>query len=113
YSIQDVTSVKEMEHGLREAEELERATVLEEPAELTPFAGLSGRSEAMRKVYRFIAKVAECTTTVLITGESGTGKELVARGMQERGPRAARLFVPVNCGAIPANLMESELFGHV
>ncbi|HEV8716331.1 MAG TPA: sigma 54-interacting transcriptional regulator [Candidatus Binatia bacterium] len=113
YSVQDVTSVKEMERGLREAEELERATVVEELVELDSFAGLSGRSEAMRKVYRFITKVAECTTTVLITGESGTGKELVARAIHEKGPRASRLFVPVNCGAIPANLMESELFGHV
>jgi two-component system response regulator PilR (NtrC family) len=113
YSVQDVTSVKEMERGLREAEELERATVLEGPVELDSFAGLIGRSEAMRKVYRVITKVAECTTTVLITGESGTGKELVARAIHDKGPRAARPFVPVNCGAIPAALMESELFGHV
>lgn len=113
YSVQDVTSVKEMERGLREAEELERATVLEGPVELDSFAGLTGRSEAMRKVYRFITKVAECATTVLITGESGTGKELVARAIHEKGSRAARAFVPVNCGAIPAALMESELFGHV
>jgi two-component system response regulator PilR (NtrC family) len=113
YSIQDVTSVKEMERGLREAEELERVTTLEEPGELGSFAGLLGRSEAIRKVYQMITKVAECTTTVLITGESGTGKELVARAIHEKGPRAARPFVPVNCGAIPAALMESELFGHV
>ncbi len=113
YSVQDVTSVKEMERGLREAEELERATVLEGPVELDSFAGLIGRSEAMRKVYRLITKVAECTTTVLITGESGTGKELVARAIHGKSPRAARSFVPVNCGAIPAALMESELFGHV
>ncbi len=113
YSVQDVTSVKEMERGLREAEELERATVLEGPVELDSFAGLIGRSEAMRKVYRVITKVAECTTTVLITGESGTGKELVARAIHDKGPRAARPFVPVNCGAIPAALMESEIFGHV
>jgi len=67
----------------------------------------------MRRVYRVITKVAECSTTVLITGESGTGKELVARAIHEKGRRAARPFVPVNCGAIPAPLMESELFGHV
>ncbi|MBI3797798.1 MAG: sigma 54-interacting transcriptional regulator [Deltaproteobacteria bacterium] len=113
YNIQDVTSVKEMERGLREAEELERVALLEEPGELESFAGLIGRSEAMRRVYRVITKVAECSTTVLITGESGTGKELVARAIHEKGPRAARPFVPVNCGAIPAPLMESELFGHV
>ena len=113
YSVQDVTSVKEMERGLREAEELERATVLEGLVELDLFAGLIGRSEAMCKVYRFITKVAEGATTVLITGESGTGKELVAREIHDKGPRAARPFVPVNCGAIPAALMESELFGHV
>jgi PAS domain S-box-containing protein len=113
YSVQDVTSVKEMERGLREAEELERATVLEGPVELDSFAGLIGRSETMHKVYRVITKVAEGATTVMITGESGTGKELVAQAIHDKGPRAARPFVPVNCGAIPAALMESELFGHV
>jgi DNA-binding NtrC family response regulator len=72
-----------------------------------------GDSPAMRRVFGMIAKVAETKATVLITGESGTGKELAARSIHMNGPRRERPFVAVNCGAIPANLMESEFFGHV
>ncbi len=72
-----------------------------------------GDSTAMRKVFDLILKVAETKATVLITGESGTGKELAARSIHQNGPRRDRPFVPVNCGAIPPNLMESEFFGHV
>ncbi len=73
---------------------------------------LVGESEAMKKVRRMIAKVARSQAPVYIFGESGTGKELVARLIHESGPRAAGPFVPVNCGAIPGELMESEFFGH-
>jgi len=76
-------------------------------------AGLLGRSPAMREVHRTIAKAAATRATVLITGESGTGKELVARAIHYGSARAAAAFVPVNCGAIPEGLIESELFGHV
>jgi len=72
-----------------------------------------GHSQAMRKVFDLIAKVAETRATVLITGESGTGKELAARSLHLNGPRREKPFVPVNCGAIPQSLMESEFFGHV
>lgn len=66
----------------------------------------------MQDIFRTIAKIADFKTTVLISGESGTGKELVARALHQRGARRSGLFVAVNCGAIPENLLESELFGH-
>jgi len=73
---------------------------------------LLGESAAMQDVRRMIAKVARSQAPVHISGESGTGKELVARMIHEQGSRQDRPFVPVNCGAIPAELMESEFFGH-
>jgi DNA-binding NtrC family response regulator len=80
------------------------------PAE---FAGLVGGSEKMRKIYRLISKVAMQRHPVLITGESGTGKELVARAIHTHGSWRDQPFVPIDCGALPATLIESELFGHV
>jgi two-component system response regulator HydG len=77
------------------------------------FGELIGTSPGMAAVYRVIDGVASTTSTVLILGESGTGKELVARAIHQRSPRAQRPFVPVNCGAIPKDLVETELFGHV
>jgi DNA-binding NtrC family response regulator len=76
-------------------------------------SGLTGRSPAMIELYKEIARVAPSRSTVLITGESGTGKELVARSIHKHSPRAARPFVPVNCGALAETLLESELFGYV
>ena len=73
--------------------------------------GMVGRAPAMQEVYSRIEKVAPSPTTVLITGESGTGKELVARALHERSDRADGPFIQVNCGAIPENLFEAELFG--
>jgi two-component system response regulator PilR (NtrC family) len=74
--------------------------------------GLLGRSSQMGEIRGLIAKLARNQAPVLISGESGTGKELAARSIHEQGPRRAQPFVPVNCGAIPAELVESELFGH-
>ena len=73
---------------------------------------LIGDSEAMRAVRAMIAKVAPTESTVVILGETGTGKELVARALHDQSLRAAMPFVPINCGALPENLIESELFGH-
>src|SRR5450631_1659492 len=71
-----------------------------------------GDSGALRRVQRLIEQVAPFDTNVLILGESGTGKELAARHVHELSPRSSEPFVPINCGAIPAELLESELFGH-
>ena len=77
------------------------------------FHGLYGQSSGMHKVYDMIRQVAPTPATVLITGESGTGKELIARAIHYSSPRVAEPFVTINCGAIPENLLESELFGYV
>jgi two-component system response regulator PilR (NtrC family) len=77
------------------------------------FANIIGESEPLRQVIETCNKVRDLPSNVLITGESGTGKELIARALHFSGPRAARPFVTIDCGAIPENLMESELFGHV
>ena len=76
------------------------------------FESMVARSDAMHKVFDVVEKVATARTTVLITGESGVGKELVARAVHARSTRSESPFVPVNCGAIPEGLIESELFGH-
>jgi len=81
-------------------------------AERGRFEQMVGRSPAMQSVFSVIEKVAVARTTVLITGESGVGKELVARAVHQRSGRATAPFIPVNCGAIPEGLIESELFGH-
>lgn len=90
---------------LRERAEIDAQTVRRGPQ-------LLGESRAMRDLRELIAKVARSQAPVHISGESGTGKELVARLIHESGSRAEGPFVPVNCGAIPTELMESELFGH-
>jgi sigma-54 specific flagellar transcriptional regulator A len=72
----------------------------------------TGSSALIRRVNRLIGQVAAFDSNVLILGESGTGKEVVARAIHQSSPRRARTFVPINCGAIPAELLESELFGH-
>jgi two-component system response regulator AtoC len=102
---------------LRKAEE--RTRLVRENRRLKEARGVSsplqrilGSSEGMLSLQKQIQKVAPVSTTVLVTGESGTGKELVARAVHELSTRAAMPFVTVNCGAIPAGLIESELFGH-
>jgi two-component system, NtrC family, response regulator AtoC len=84
----------------------------EELSALRAPSGIVGRGTAMQQVLAVAAKVARHASTVLVTGESGTGKELVARYIHTSSPRASEPSVAVNCGAIPENLLESELFGH-
>ena len=117
---EDVTKRKELEEKVRLGEEIRKAREHELRVDETPatspsfqFAGVVGRGGGVENIYRLVQKVAATTTNVLITGDSGTGKELVARAIHTNGPRKERAFVPVNCGAIPENLIESELFGHV
>ncbi|MDP8224552.1 MAG: sigma-54 dependent transcriptional regulator [Candidatus Lernaella stagnicola] len=77
------------------------------------FESIVGDSRPMHEVFRLIEKVADSDSTVLVCGESGTGKELVARALHYNSKRKQRYLIPVNCGAIPETLLESELFGHV
>lgn len=77
------------------------------------FENMIGKSRVMREIYDLVEKVAGTDSTVLITGESGTGKEMAARAVHYLSTRRERAFVSINCGALPENLLESELFGHV
>ncbi len=86
---------------------------LKKAAEEARFGEIIGSCDAMREVYRKLEKIAPTDISVLITGETGTGKELIARELHRRSPRKGGPFVVINCGAIPAELMESELFGHL
>ncbi|NLW81558.1 MAG: sigma-54 factor interaction domain-containing protein, partial [Desulfovibrionales bacterium] len=75
-------------------------------------SGIIGKSSALQDVFRILTRVAPSDSTVLVTGESGTGKELLVRALHRNSKRADKPFVPINCGAIPRELLESELFGH-
>ncbi|MEW5743993.1 MAG: sigma-54 dependent transcriptional regulator [Nitrospirota bacterium] len=76
------------------------------------FLQIIGTSQAIKQIYDLTSKVSNCQSTVLILGESGTGKELIAKAIHYNSDRAEKPFIPVNCGAIPTELLESELFGH-
>jgi len=84
-----------------------------ETAKDGPFANIVGYSEGMQKVFSIIRRVADTDSTVILYGETGTGKEIIAKALHECSYRNCRPFIAINCGAIPENLLESELFGHV
>ena len=103
--------------ALRKAEEREllrreNRALREEIRKEHRFESILAKAQSMQDIFRTIAKIADYKTTVLVTGESGVGKELVARAIHQRSSRRGGPFVAVNCGAIPENLLESELFGH-
>jgi len=98
FSFVDITELTQLRYRLRTEQS---------------FAGIVGRDVKMLELFDTIREVAEVNVPVLIQGESGTGKELVAAAIHNEGPNADRPFVPVNCGALPEGVLESELFGHV
>jgi DNA-binding NtrC family response regulator len=102
-----------LERAVRHNQLQEKVQLLsEEVKHLKRFDEMLGTSPPMQELFHQLARIADSETSVLITGESGTGKELVARAIHNKSRRAARPFVPVNCAALPENLLESELFGH-
>ena len=111
------TKIEELEVLVRKA--AEKAQLLRDNLALRahapgagPFGGIVTRSPKMHEVLRMVDRVAPTESSVLVLGESGTGKELVARAIHERSTRAERPFVPIHCGALPREVLESELFGH-
>lgn len=96
--IRDETKLYELETELRERHK---------------FHNMIGKNDRMQEIYNLVEKLADIPTTVLITGESGTGKELIAEALHYNGPRRNKPLIKVNCSALPENLLESELFGHV
>ncbi|MEK7842002.1 MAG: sigma-54 dependent transcriptional regulator, partial [Deltaproteobacteria bacterium] len=109
--------VDEVKHIIRNAldkKRLETENILLKRELKTKYAfgNLIGTSPKMLEIYEIIKRVADTKTNILLTGESGTGKELVARAIHYEGIRKDKPFVPINCGAIPENLLESELFGY-
>ncbi len=92
--------------------EVENRVLKKELTKEYSFQNLVGNSEAMHRIYDLVKRVSQTPTNVLITGESGTGKEVVAKAIHYNGPLKDKPFVTINCGAIPEQLMESEMFGH-
>lgn len=92
--------------------EVENDYLKEQIKTIYNFSEIVGSGDEMQKVYRLMSLVTDSNTTVLVLGETGTGKELIARAIHNTSPRKDKLMVKVNCAALPANLIESELFGH-
>jgi len=113
--IVDISERKSATDALREREEILRKENIRLRSDIKDrfrFGGIIGKSPAMQEIYELILKAATTDASVIIYGESGTGKELVAREIHNMGDRKNDNFVPVNCSAIPENLLESEFFGY-
>ena len=117
--VQDITERKKAEeaelklaHQAAERAKKMAAGLKKEIVQLSSYHNIVSRHPEMKRIFDMLPEVAETTATVLITGESGTGKELIARSLHELGPRKEKPFVAINCGALPDNLLESELFGY-
>ncbi len=114
----DISHIREMEEKLSLQEEMARIRLSSSPRDIKSpgsqdHVEMIGESVLMKRIFSLVDRVAESDASVLISGESGTGKELIAKAIHLGSSRAEKPFVTVNCGAIPENLIESELFGHV
>jgi two-component system response regulator PilR (NtrC family) len=109
-----IEEIKQLVINALEKQGLKRENTLlkKDVREREGFCGIIGKSQKMRELFDMIQKVAGSQSSVLVQGESGTGKELAARAVHRCSPRKSKPFVAINCGAIPENLIESELFGH-
>ncbi|TWR24431.1 AAA family ATPase [Mucilaginibacter pallidiroseus] len=116
--ITNIQAHKALEAQLKETEkyrqqlEVEKTYLSEEISTLHNTSEIIGESSSLKGVYQLVSQVAKSSSTVLILGETGTGKELFARAIHNNSPRKDKVMIKVNCAAIPANLIESELFGH-
>lgn len=110
----DVDELRAQAQGALEKTGLEKENVYlkQQLEQRFGFSNIIGRSPRMQEIFSLIERVAKTTSTVLVRGESGTGKELIARAVHQASPRASARFLSINCGALPENLLESELFGH-
>ncbi len=113
FNVDDLLEIVQDALEKNEVDQKENCVPIRQGNDARYFGTMVGRSKEMHKVYSLIRKVAETPANVLILGESGTGKELVARAVHDNSSRKDRPFVAINCGGIPENLLESELFGYM
>ena len=113
FNVDDLLAIVQDALEKKDVDQKEKFVPIAEGDDARYFGSMIGRSKEMHKVYSLIRKVADTPANVLILGESGTGKELVARAVHENSSRKNKPFVAINCGGIPENLLESELFGYM
>jgi two-component system, NtrC family, response regulator PilR len=113
FNVDDLLDIVQDALDKKDVDRKENSVPIQQGEDARYFGTMVGRSKEMHKVYSLIRKVADTPANVLILGESGTGKELVARAVHENSSRKSKPFVAINCGGIPENLLESELFGYM